>query len=78
VTAIIDDQQYEGEQFARFVAEERTFSGVDFTACVFDHCAFTECTFYRCSFTDCRFRACDLSLVKVHGSRFTDARFAAS
>jgi fluoroquinolone resistance protein len=78
VTAIVDDQQYEGEQFARLVAQERTFSGVDFTECVFDHCAFTECTFYRCSFTECHFRACDLSLAKVRGSRFTDVRFAAS
>jgi fluoroquinolone resistance protein len=78
MTSIEDDQQYEGKQFVRFVAQERTFSGVDFTACVFDHCAFTECTFYRCSFTDCQFRACDLSLAKVHGSRFTDVRFAAS
>lgn len=78
MTSIEDDQQYEGEQVARFVAQERRFSGVDFTACVFDHCAFTECTFYRCSFTDCQFRACDLSLAKVHGSRFTDVRFAAS
>jgi fluoroquinolone resistance protein len=75
---VVDNEQYEGEQFARFVAQERTFSGVDFTACLFDHCAFIECTFYRCAFTDCRFRSCDLSLTKVHGSRFTDVRFAAS
>jgi fluoroquinolone resistance protein len=75
---IVDNEQYEGEQFARFVAQERTFSGVDFTACLFDHCAFIECMFYRCAFTDCRFRSCDLSLTKVHGSRFTDVRFAAS
>jgi fluoroquinolone resistance protein len=75
---VVDNEQYEGEQFARFVAQERTFSGVDFTACLFDHCAFIECMFYRCAFTDCRFRSCDLSLTKVHGSRFTDVRFAAS
>lgn len=78
IASIEDDQQYDGEQFARLAVQERTFSGVDFTACVFDHCTFTECTFSRCSFTDCRFRACDLSLVRVHGSRFTDVRFAAS
>lgn len=45
---------------------------------IIDHCTFTECTFSRCTFTDCRFRACDLSLAKVHGSRFIDVRFEAS
>jgi len=78
MTTIRDGEPYEGEQFTRLVVQGRTFSGVDFSACVFDHCAFTECTFYRCSFTECRFRACDLSLAKVHGSRFTDVHFAAS
>ncbi len=78
MTAIIDDAQYEGEQFTRLVVQGRTLSGVDFSACVFDHCVFSECAFYRCSFTECQFRACDLSLAKVHGSRFTDVRFAAS
>ncbi|MGI8855092.1 MAG: pentapeptide repeat-containing protein [Thermomicrobiales bacterium] len=78
MTAIIDDAHYEGEQFTRLIVQERVFSGIDFSACIFDHCVFSECTFYRCSFTECRFRACDLSLAKVHGSRFTDVGFAAS
>jgi len=75
---IIDHEQYEGQHFTRYVAQERRFSGADFTECIFDHCAFIECVFYQCSFTDCHFEGCDLSLASVPGSRFTDVRFASS
>lgn len=75
---INDHEQYEGQRFTRFIAQERHFSGVDFADCVFDHCAFTECVFSHCSFTDCHFEGCDLSLASVPGSRFTDVRFASA
>lgn len=66
---------YEGAVFDGLEAEDEVAAGVEFENCRFRHCRFPTMTFRSCAFVHCQFEACDLGLVKVPGSRFTEAQF---
>lgn len=63
------------QHFIRLAQPESHWVGVEFEACIFEHCDFSAAHFARCTFIDCLFKHCNLSLMQVPGTRWFGVGF---
>lgn len=66
--------------FYAITFEQQDFSNAEITGKEFDNCTFKNCDFNeailnKCNFIESDFLDCNLSLVKIHYSKFTDVTF---